>query len=157
VSFHCCFTYLHAYVDFIYLWLIVLCNALCSKIEKYWTGTLGKHEKMFQKCAACVYASLFSFPFLSASSCHGIAYFIVDTVSILHPSLCCGLVRRNLWTKRRMHLCMQDDQIGPKIIGLAPADTARLPPSITSTKPTLILPCFTRKLVCFALRCTFSL
>jgi hypothetical protein len=32
---------------------------------------------------------------------------------------------RNLRTKRKMHLCMQDDQIGPKIVGIAPADMAR--------------------------------
>jgi hypothetical protein len=60
-----------------------------------------------------------------------------------------------------MHLCMQDDQIGPKIEGLAPADMARLPPSTIPTKmfcflevnnlvcqlgltPTVNLPCFTR-------------
>jgi hypothetical protein len=29
---------------------------------------------------------------------------------------------------------MQDDQIGPKIVGLAPAAMARLPPSIIPTK-----------------------
>jgi hypothetical protein len=29
-----------------------------------------------------------------------------------------------------MHLCMQDDQIVPKIVVLAPADMAELPPSI---------------------------
>jgi hypothetical protein len=29
-----------------------------------------------------------------------------------------------------MHFYMQDDQIGPKIVGLAPADIAGLPPSI---------------------------
>jgi hypothetical protein len=29
---------------------------------------------------------------------------------------------------------MQDDQIGPKIVGLAPADTARLPPSTITKK-----------------------
>jgi hypothetical protein len=29
---------------------------------------------------------------------------------------------------------MQDDQIGPKIVGLASADMARLPPSIIPTK-----------------------
>jgi hypothetical protein len=29
---------------------------------------------------------------------------------------------------------MQDNQIGPKIVGLAPADMARLPPSIIPTK-----------------------
>jgi hypothetical protein len=55
---------------------------------------------------------------------------------------------------------MQDDQIGPKIAGLAPADMARLPPSIHNsniffsckqprlsfgTPLTLILPCFTRE------------
>jgi hypothetical protein len=41
---------------------------------------------------------------------------------------------RNLRTGRRMHFCMQDDQSGPKIVGLAPADMARLPPSIFPTK-----------------------
>jgi hypothetical protein len=29
---------------------------------------------------------------------------------------------RNLRTRRRMHLCMQDDQIGQKFMELAPAD-----------------------------------
>jgi hypothetical protein len=29
-----------------------------------------------------------------------------------------------------MHLCTQDDRISPKIVVLAPADMARLPPSI---------------------------
>jgi hypothetical protein len=39
---------------------------------------------------------------------------------------------RNLSTRRIMHLFMQDDQIGPKIVGIAPADVARLaPPTIT--------------------------
>jgi hypothetical protein len=33
-----------------------------------------------------------------------------------------------------MHLCMQDDQIGPKIVGFATANMARLPPSITKKK-----------------------
>jgi hypothetical protein len=37
---------------------------------------------------------------------------------------------------RRMHLCMQDDQIGEKIVGLAPADMARLPPSIITKNKT---------------------
>jgi hypothetical protein len=62
---------------------------------------------------------------------------------------------------------MQDNQIGPKIVGLAPADEARLPPSIIATKiflvvnnlgslsaeitPTLNLPCFTGKIVSFLL------
>jgi hypothetical protein len=41
---------------------------------------------------------------------------------------------RNLRTRRRMHLCMQDNQTGPKIMGLAPADMARLPSSINPTK-----------------------
>jgi hypothetical protein len=41
---------------------------------------------------------------------------------------------RNLRTRFRMHFCMQDDQIGQKIVGLAPADMARLPPSINPTK-----------------------
>jgi hypothetical protein len=54
---------------------------------------------------------------------------------------------------------MQDDQIGPKIVGLAPADVARLPTSKITKKivgsnlvcqlglhtPTLNLPCFTYK------------
>jgi hypothetical protein len=59
---------------------------------------------------------------------------------------------------------MQDNQIGPKIVGLAPADTARLPPSIipkkyifsskqprlpAGTTPSLNLPCFTRDIVLF--------
>jgi hypothetical protein len=30
---------------------------------------------------------------------------------------------RNLITRRRMHLCMQDDQSGGNFMGLAPADT----------------------------------
>jgi hypothetical protein len=30
--------------------------------------------------------------------------------------------------------CMQDDQIGPKIVGTAPADMAILPPSIITKK-----------------------
>jgi hypothetical protein len=34
---------------------------------------------------------------------------------------------------------MQDDQIGPKIIGLAPADMARLPPSISPTNMFLVV------------------
>jgi hypothetical protein len=37
------------------------------------------------------------------------------------------LFHRNLRTKRRMHLCIQDDQIGRKFMGLAPADMASLP------------------------------
>jgi hypothetical protein len=55
---------------------------------------------------------------------------------------------------------LQDDQIGPKIIGLAQAEMARLPPSIItknyiisseqpSLSPTLNLPCFTREIVRF--------
>jgi hypothetical protein len=36
----------------------------------------------------------------------------------------------NLRTGRRRHLCMQDDQIGPKIVGLAAAEIAILSPSI---------------------------
>jgi hypothetical protein len=59
---------------------------------------------------------------------------------------------------------MQGDQIGPKIVGLGPADMARLPHSII-TKIFLIvykrpnmsdgtthssnLPCFTMKIFCF--------
>jgi hypothetical protein len=49
------------------------------------------------------------------------------------------LTNRNLRTRRIMHLCMQDDQIGPKIIGLAPADMARLPPSISPTNMFLVV------------------
>jgi hypothetical protein len=45
-----------------------------------------------------------------------------------------GKKHRNLRTRRRMHLCMQDDQICPKILGFAPADLARLPTSIIPTK-----------------------
>jgi hypothetical protein len=71
-----------------------------------------------------------------------------------------------LRTRRRLHICMQDDQIGPKIVGLAPADRARLPPSIITKKkyfcskqssqsagttPNLKLPCFTWTIVCFIL------
>jgi hypothetical protein len=78
---------------------------------------------------------------------------------------------RNLRPRRRIPLCMQDDQIGRKIIRLAPADMARLPPSIIPTKiffsskqlclsagttPTLNLPCFTREIVHFRLN-TFLL
>jgi hypothetical protein len=60
-----------------------------------------------------------------------------------------------------MHLFMPDDQIGPKIVGLTPADMASLhgnkkyffsskQPSLTAvTTPTLNLSCFTRKTVCF--------
>jgi hypothetical protein len=62
-----------------------------------------------------------------------------------------------------VHLCMQDDRIGPKIAGLAPADSARLLPSIITKKivvnnlvcqlglctPTLNLPCFTSKIIYF--------
>jgi hypothetical protein len=33
---------------------------------------------------------------------------------------------------------MQDDQIGPEIVGLIPADMARLPPSIIPTKIFLV-------------------
>jgi hypothetical protein len=33
-----------------------------------------------------------------------------------------------------MHLCMQDDQIGQKFIGLAPAEMARLPHLINTKK-----------------------
>jgi hypothetical protein len=52
---------------------------------------------------------------------------------------------------------MQGDQIGPKVVGLAPADMARLPPNIITknsskqpslsagTTPTLNLPGFTYK------------
>jgi hypothetical protein len=44
-------------------------------------------------------------------------------------------IHRNLRTRRRMHLIyMQDDQIGPKIAWLAPADMGRLPPSIITKK-----------------------
>jgi hypothetical protein len=39
-------------------------------------------------------------------------------------------LHRNLRTRRKMHLCMQDNQIGPKIMGLAPADVAIPHPSI---------------------------
>jgi hypothetical protein len=62
---------------------------------------------------------------------------------------------------------MQDDQIGPKITGLTPADMARLPPSIipakillvvckqpclsAGTTPTLNLSFFKREIVCFLL------
>jgi hypothetical protein len=62
---------------------------------------------------------------------------------------------------------MQGDKIDPKIVGLAPAHMDRLPPSIIPTKiflevnnlvrqpevhlHTLILPCFTRKIVRFLL------
>jgi hypothetical protein len=67
---------------------------------------------------------------------------------------------RKLRTRRRMHLCMQDDQIGQKT-GLAPADMARLPHLINTkivfsskqptpsagTTPTLKLPWFTREIV----------
>jgi hypothetical protein len=35
--------------------------------------------------------------------------------------------QNNIRTRRRMHLCMQDHQIGPKIVGFAKADMARLP------------------------------
>jgi hypothetical protein len=62
---------------------------------------------------------------------------------------------RNLRTRRRMHLCMQDNQIGLKFMGFAPADMARLPHLINTknsfsspsagTTPTLNLPCFTRE------------
>jgi hypothetical protein len=59
---------------------------------------------------------------------------------------------------------MQDDQIGRKLMGLAPADMARLPHLINTqqnifcrelpspsgvTTPTLNLPCFTREIVHF--------
>jgi hypothetical protein len=33
-----------------------------------------------------------------------------------------------------MHLCMQDDQIAQKLMGLAPADMARLPYLINTKK-----------------------
>jgi hypothetical protein len=54
-----------------------------------------------------------------------------------------------------MHLRMQDDQIGPEIVGLAPDDMAKLSPFIITkncskqpslsagTTTTLNLPCFT--------------
>jgi hypothetical protein len=45
---------------------------------------------------------------------------------------------RNIRIRRRMHLCMQDDQIVQKIVGLVPADMARLPPSIIPTKIFLV-------------------
>jgi hypothetical protein len=41
---------------------------------------------------------------------------------------------RNLGTRRRMHLCMQDDLIGPNFMGLDPADMAILPPSLITIK-----------------------
>jgi hypothetical protein len=41
---------------------------------------------------------------------------------------------RNLRTRKRMHLCMQDDQIGRKFMELAPAEMARPPHSITAKK-----------------------
>jgi hypothetical protein len=37
------------------------------------------------------------------------------------------LSRRNIRTRRRMHLCMQDNQIGQIFMGLAQADMASLP------------------------------
>jgi hypothetical protein len=37
------------------------------------------------------------------------------------------ITHRNLRTRWKMHLCMQDDQIGRNIMGLTPADMARLP------------------------------
>jgi hypothetical protein len=38
-----------------------------------------------------------------------------------------GFKHRNLRTRRIMHLCIQDDQIVQKFLGLASADMARLP------------------------------
>jgi hypothetical protein len=44
---------------------------------------------------------------------------------------------RILRTRRRMHLCMQDNQIGRKFKGLAPADKARLPHLINTKNNSL--------------------
>jgi hypothetical protein len=61
---------------------------------------------------------------------------------------------RNPRTRRRMYLCMLDNQIGQKFMGFAPADMARLPHLINTslsagTTPTLNLSCFTREVVHF--------
>jgi hypothetical protein len=40
------------------------------------------------------------------------------------------MYHRKVRTGKRMHFCMQDNQNDPKIVVLAPADMARLPPSI---------------------------
>jgi hypothetical protein len=74
-----------------------------------------------------------------------------------------GHSHRNLRTRRRMHLCMQDNQIGQKFMWLAPADMARLPHLIDTEKvfgskrpspsagttPSLNLPSFRREIVHF--------
>jgi hypothetical protein len=71
---------------------------------------------------------------------------------------CMYVHHRNLRTRWRMHLCMQDDLTGPK-----PVDMARLPPSIITenivsskqpslsavTTPTLKMPCCTMEIVHF--------
>jgi hypothetical protein len=44
------------------------------------------------------------------------------------------LRHRNLRTRRRMHFCMPDNPIGPKYMGWAPADMARLPHFINTKK-----------------------
>jgi hypothetical protein len=45
---------------------------------------------------------------------------------------------RNLKTRRKIHWCIQDDQIGRKFMGLAPADMARLP-HLINTKMVFVL------------------
>jgi hypothetical protein len=45
-----------------------------------------------------------------------------------------GFIYRNLRSRRRMHLFMQDDQIGQKFTGLAQADMARLAHLINTNK-----------------------
>jgi hypothetical protein len=46
----------------------------------------------------------------------------------------------------RMHLCMQDDQIGQKLMWLAPADMARLPHLMNTKTMVLIVNDLVRQL-----------
>jgi hypothetical protein len=89
---------------------------------------------------------------------------IPNKVFIAHKCQCMFCRHRNLRTRRRMHLCMQDDQISPKIVGSAPADMLIQPPSIITKiflvanslvcqlglhRCTLNLPCLTREIAHF--------
>jgi hypothetical protein len=57
---------------------------------------------------------------------------------VMQTSSVWRLNHRNLWARKRMHLCMLDDQIGQKFTGLAPADIARLP-HLINTKIVLVV------------------
>jgi hypothetical protein len=73
---------------------------------------------------------------------NGTAYILELIGLFLKDILSPCLSRRNLWTRRRMHLCLQNDQIGLKIIvSLAPADMAMyivVPPYIITKNILLV-------------------